>query len=99
MDSSVLIYGANGYTGELIARTAKSRGYTPILAARREAALQPLAAELGLRQRSFSLDDPRAIDQGLRDIRVVLHCAGPFSSTSQPMAAACLRAGAHYLDV
>jgi short subunit dehydrogenase-like uncharacterized protein len=29
----------------------------------------------------------------------VLHCAGPFSRTSQPMADACLRNGAHYLDI
>jgi short subunit dehydrogenase-like uncharacterized protein len=99
MDSSVLIYGANGYTGELIARTAKSRGYTPILAARREAAVRPLAQELGFDHRSFALDDPGAVDEGLRGVRAVLHCAGPFSKTSQPMAAACLRARAHYLDV
>jgi short subunit dehydrogenase-like uncharacterized protein len=99
MDSSVLIYGANGYTGELIARAAKARGHTPLLAARREAAVRPLAEELGFGYRSFALDDPKALDAGLRDIRAVLHCAGPFSQTSRPMVDACLRAGAHYLDV
>jgi short subunit dehydrogenase-like uncharacterized protein len=29
----------------------------------------------------------------------VLHCAGPFSRTSRPMAEACLRTGVHYLDI
>jgi short subunit dehydrogenase-like uncharacterized protein len=99
MDASVLIYGANGYTGELIAREAKARGYAPVLAGRREAALRPLAEELGFAYRSFSLDDASAVDAGLAGIRVVLHCAGPFSQTSRPMVDACLRAHAHYLDV
>jgi short subunit dehydrogenase-like uncharacterized protein len=35
----------------------------------------------------------------LSGITVVLHCAGPFSRTSKPMADACLAAGAHYLDI
>ncbi len=30
---------------------------------------------------------------------VVLHCAGPFSRTSRPMAEACLRTRTHYLDI
>jgi short subunit dehydrogenase-like uncharacterized protein len=30
---------------------------------------------------------------------LVLHCAGPFSRTSRPMADACLRTRTHYLDV
>ena len=29
-----MIYGANGYTGELIAREAKKRGAVPVLAGR-----------------------------------------------------------------
>jgi short subunit dehydrogenase-like uncharacterized protein len=29
----------------------------------------------------------------------VLHCAGPFSRTGRPMVDACLRTGAHYLDI
>ena len=34
-----LLYGANGYTGELIARHAKARGMTPILAGRNRDAI------------------------------------------------------------
>ena len=30
---------------------------------------------------------------------VVLHAAGPFEQTAAPMLAACLGAGAHYLDL
>ena len=32
MDKTFLIYGANGYTGELITRYAVERGVKPILA-------------------------------------------------------------------
>lgn len=38
-----MIYGANGYTGELIAREAKVRGLNPILAGRNQKALLALA--------------------------------------------------------
>jgi short subunit dehydrogenase-like uncharacterized protein len=95
----LLIYGANGYSGELIARAAAARGERPILAGRNAAAVGALAAELGLEQRAFGLDDPAQVDRGLAGVTAVLHCAGPFSRTSRPMADACLRARAHYLDI
>ncbi len=94
-----LIYGANGYTGELIARAAARRGMRPILAGRNRAAIVALAAELGLDCRVFGLDAPTAIEAGLKDCAVVLHCAGPFSRTSKPMIDACLRSQTHYLDI
>ena len=34
-----------------------------------------------------------------RTLAVVLHCAGPFSRTALPMYDACLKTGAHYLDI
>lgn len=94
-----LIYGANGYTGDLIAREAARRGLTPVLAGRSRASIESLAAELGLESRVFALDDHQAIVHALRDVTVVLHCAGPFSATCAPMIQACLEAKTHYLDV
>ena len=91
---SFLIYGANGYTGELIAREAVRRGHKPVLAGRNAEKLAPLANELGLEARAFSLDAPR-----LNGVDAVLHCAGPFVHTSAPMVQACLDAGVHYLDI
>src|SRR6185436_19415452 len=35
----------------------------------------------------------------LKGVTAVLHCAGPFSATSRPMLAGCLRAKTHYLDI
>lgn len=97
--SSFLLYGAYGYTGAMIARTAISQGSRPVLAGRNAALVADLAPDLGLEHRVFSLDEPAAVDQGLRGMSVVLHCAGPFSRTSKLMADACLRTAVHYLDI
>lgn len=94
-----MIYGANGYTGELAAREAVRRGLTPVLAGRNAEAVGRLAGELGLRSRTFPLDDPQGTAAELFGIKAVLHCAGPFIHTSAPMVAACLSTGAHYLDI
>ncbi|HEV3204582.1 MAG TPA: saccharopine dehydrogenase NADP-binding domain-containing protein, partial [Gemmataceae bacterium] len=94
-----LIYGASGYTGALIAREALGRGHKPILAGRNAGNVAKLARDLGLDHRVFSLASASAIDEGIKGVRAVLHCAGPFFHTSQPMVAACLRNTIHYLDI
>ncbi|MDQ3397713.1 MAG: saccharopine dehydrogenase NADP-binding domain-containing protein, partial [Deinococcota bacterium] len=94
-----LLYGSYGYTGDLIAREAVGRGLRPVLAGRSGEKLTRQAHGLGLDYRVFGLDDPAAVDEGLAGVRAVLHCAGPFSRTSRPMADACLRTRTHYLDI
>jgi short subunit dehydrogenase-like uncharacterized protein len=94
-----MIYGANGYTGELAAREAARRGLRPVLAGRNAEAVASLAMELGLSSRAFGLDDPSALRAGLDGMTAVLHCAGPFVRTSTPMVAACLAGKVHYLDI
>jgi short subunit dehydrogenase-like uncharacterized protein len=94
-----MIYGANGYTGRLAARVAKDRALAPILAGRRAEQIQPLARELDFESRIFDLADPAVVASNLEDVTAVLHCAGPFSATSRPMLAGCLRAKTHYLDI
>jgi short subunit dehydrogenase-like uncharacterized protein len=99
MSSNFLLYGANGYTGKLIAHLASERGLRPILAGRDAATIEGLATELNLESRVFALDDSAAMDSALSEVDVVLHCAGPFSRTSKPMADGCLRTKTHYLDI
>jgi short subunit dehydrogenase-like uncharacterized protein len=99
MPSNFLIYGANGYTGELITRFAVERGMKPILAGRNAIDIEALAKKHHLEYRVFSLDEAYRIDQSLQDIATVLHCAGPFSLTSRPMVQACLRTKTHYTDI
>jgi short subunit dehydrogenase-like uncharacterized protein len=99
MSRPLLVYGAYGYSGELISRHAVERGLRPILAGRDGARLAPLARELGCESRSFSLGDPAAVVRGIEGAGAVLHCAGPFVHTFRPVAEACLAAGVHYLDI
>lgn len=94
-----MIYGANGYTGELIARAAVSRGLKPVLAGRSRDKVEALARELGLEARVFGLEDEVRLLAQIKGHDLVLHCAGPFSATAAPMMEACLRANAHYLDI
>lgn len=99
MNTTFLIYGANGYTGELITRYAVERGLKPILAGRNENKLQLLAEKYGLDYRIFALEDNAKADAALQKVEFVLHCAGPFSLTSAQMVEACLRNKKHYLDI
>jgi short subunit dehydrogenase-like uncharacterized protein len=94
-----MIYGANGYTGEMAAREASARGLRPLLAGRNGAALAALAEQLQLEHRVFDLTDASAAAQALQGVGLVLHCAGPFSATAKPMLEACLANRTHYLDI
>ncbi|MCW3128046.1 MAG: Saccharopine dehydrogenase [Bacteroidetes bacterium] len=99
MKDKLLIYGCNGYTGVLISKLAKKQGLEPILSGRNGEAVKRLADELGLNSVAFDLADNLAADNALKDVKVVLHCAGPFMYTSKLMIEACLRNHAHYLDI
>jgi short subunit dehydrogenase-like uncharacterized protein len=99
MAAEWVIYGANGYTGRLVAAEAKRQGLRPVLAGRRAGPIETLAAELGLPSRVFDLGDARATAAALADLAVVAHCAGPFAATSAPMVEACLKSRTHYLDI
>lgn len=99
MTQRLAIYGANGYTGRLIARAAAGRGLAPLLCGRSREAVAALAAELGCEHRVFDLADPARVAGELAGCAVVIHCAGPFSATAAPMIAACLAASVHYTDI
>ena len=97
--SGFMIYGAYGYTGRLITQLAVRRGHRPLLAGRRPEPLSMLARELSLPCVTLSLDDPELLRHELGGVRCVVHAAGPFVHTSQPMIDACLATGTHYVDI
>ena len=99
MSQSWLIYGAYGYSAQLIAEEAKCRGLTPILAGRNELRVKAVADRLNFEYRVFSLDDPQIVAAQLADIDLVIHCAGPFSHTSKQMIEACIMSSTHYFDI
>ncbi|MEM7347873.1 MAG: saccharopine dehydrogenase NADP-binding domain-containing protein [Chloroflexota bacterium] len=99
MSDKFLLYGVTGYTGALIARIALEQGLTPVIAGRNKEKLQAIADPMGVDFRTFSLDNPMAVDEALADIQVVLNCAGPFSITAHYLAEGCVRTHTHYLDI
>ena len=102
MSGRALLYGATGYTGRAIAQQLAhdSTGELDLLLAGRDAAkVRALAEPLGLPWRAFDLTAPGAVAAALADVQVVLHAAGPFAQTAQPMIDGCLATGTHYLDL
>jgi short subunit dehydrogenase-like uncharacterized protein len=99
MKQNWMIYGANGYTGHLLATEARRQGMNPILGGRNPAAVHALGSLLGLECRIFDLHEQDRAREVLADIAVVVHCAGPFSATSAPMLDACLASATHYVDI
>ena len=98
-NNKFLLYGANGYTGRLIAKLAASYGLVPILAGRKKDPIVALAKELDLDYRIFTLRDAKKLENSLLEVPLVLHAAGPFQFTSRLMIEACLKTNTHYLDI
>lgn len=96
--SKLLIYGATGYTGQLIVRQAIDQGLKPILAGRSKDKVEKLANQHGLESRIFDLV-VNEIKLHLEDIDVVIHAAGPYAYTAEPMLIACVETKTHYLDI
>ena len=101
----VFVYGANGYTGKLVAESLASRGI-PFVAGGRdrkrlETALKIVEERLG---RPFDAEIGVASNVAeelaplLQDIDVVINVAGPFMQIAWPVVEAALQANCHYLD-
>lgn len=94
-----LLYGANGYTGQLIARYARQYGLEPVLAGRRKEALELLSNQCRMPYKVIDLNDTQSLQTALKEVQVVLHAAGPFHDTARQMVEACLQTNTHYLDI
>jgi short subunit dehydrogenase-like uncharacterized protein len=96
----IAVYGATGYTGRLIAGELRRRGADVVLAGRSRPKLEILAEDLGgeLAIREASLDDSAALWELLDPCAAVIACAGPFQLHGEPVLAAAVETGTHYLD-
>ena len=90
----VAVYGAAGHTARFVLAELKRRGL-PAVAVGRNAATLPRDVPA----RVAAIDDAAALDAAFAGCAVVVNCAGPFLDTAGPVAAAALRASAHYIDV
>lgn len=91
-----IIYGAYGYTGELVVREAIAQQRKPVLAGRNEAKTRAVAEKYGLPYKVFNVND--ASDH-LQDIDILINCAGPFEQTAEPIMDACIKHNTHYFDI
>ncbi|RLT92781.1 saccharopine dehydrogenase family protein [Ketobacter sp.] len=99
MNKKWMIYGANGYTGSLIAREAAKRGQKPVLAGRNKSEIEALATQLGFEYTIFDLTDTAIVEDNLSRVDLVLNCAGPFTRTVRALLDACFSVHCHYLDI
>jgi hypothetical protein len=99
-EHAVAVYGATGHTGRFVVAELERRGLTPVAVGRDEAKLAVAGfAARGVETRTASIDDPGSLDRALAGVAAVVNCAGPFMETAEPLAAAAMRTGTHYLDL
>jgi short subunit dehydrogenase-like uncharacterized protein len=98
---AVVLYGATGYTGRLVAAELARRGVPLVLAGRSAERLSAVAAGLPsppVGVVAAPVDDPVALREAAARGSVLVNCAGPFARTGEPVLRAATEAGAHYLD-
>lgn len=99
MADRIVVFGATGYTGELIARRLAAAGARPVLAGRSESRLSALAERLGGLEwsRADAMRQNTVFDLvGPGD--VLISTVGPFTKWGLPAARAAVAAGCTYID-
>lgn len=96
----IVVYGATGFTGALVARELRRRELDTVLAGRSADKLARLADELGggVATRAVALDDDAGLRALLADAAAVIACAGPFVQHGEPVVRAAAATGTHYVD-
>ncbi len=105
----VVVYGATGFTGALVAKYLAQKGETErwAIAGRNRTKLDALASELaaidsrwrGLPIIEASADDLESLHAMAAQTRVVISTVGPFIRYGKNLVAACAQEGTHYCDI
>ncbi|RBO96788.1 saccharopine dehydrogenase NADP-binding domain-containing protein [Nocardia puris] len=100
--SKIVVAGANGYTGRLVAAELRTRGVSVQLAVRRPEAGQSLLTDLGhppmFTTTTFEAHRGSSPVPGLAAGDVVINCIGPYALTGPGIIDSAIRGKAHYLD-
>jgi short subunit dehydrogenase-like uncharacterized protein len=97
--NNILLYGANGYTATLILNELPAYRLPVIVAGRNETVIKKISEAHQIGYRIIDLNNTPQLLDGLKDIKLVIHCAGPFSFTAKQMVEACIETGTHYIDI
>jgi short subunit dehydrogenase-like uncharacterized protein len=101
----VIVYGATGYTGALVAEVLARRDPAPrwAMAGRSLTRLEAVRSEIGapadIALIVAGADDPSALKAMCARTRVVLTTVGPYQLHGEPLVAACARTGTSYVDL
>jgi len=98
MENKVLLYGATGYTAQLVIEEMLKTGIKPILAGRSKT-VETVGQKYSLPTRIFDLENTAHIQENIADIMLVVNLAGPFQFTAEKFIKACLHTKTHYTDI
>ena len=105
----IVVYGATGYTGRLVAEYLashyKARSDAPkwAMAGRSEDKLREVRGAIGAAAVTplivADADDPASLEAMAARTRVVLTTVGPYQLYGEPLVAACAKSGTDYADL
>lgn len=106
----VIVYGATGFTGGLVAHYLAEHGPRDLrwaLAGRSRTKLEALRSDLARTSSALaslpiveaSADDPASLARMAAQTRVVLTTVGPYALYGEPVVAACVDAATDYVDI
>lgn len=105
MSATILLYGATGYSGRLIAAEAarkRDKGELQghlVLAGRNADEVTRLARDLHFASRVFGLDHRAEVQNNLTGVNVLVNAAGPFAWTAERLVKSAIETGCHYVDI
>lgn len=98
--SHIVLLGASGYTGRLLAEVLDRRGTGFVAAGRDHGRVQEQVGQLGAVQDVVQADasDPGSLRALLADADVLVTTVGPFTTLGRPVLEAAVATGTHYVD-
>ena len=99
--AEITLFGATGYTGQLIARALAREGLSFRLAGRSAEKLAALAGSLPGQPAWLTADAAQAasLPPLFQGTRLLINCAGPFTDLGERVIAQAAMSGVHYLDI
>ena len=100
MSARIVVFGATGYTGTLVAQRLVAAGSRPVLTGRSPGRLAALAERLGgLETMRADAGHPSSLLDAVGAGDVLVTTVGPFSEWGEPAVRAAIAAGCTYLDI